>query len=139
MENLNSVLLIDDDEITNIISHKLLKSLNICANVQSFSNAIDALSYINDYSTRNGKHSPELILLDINMPLMNGIEFLKSWDKLNFANKEKVVIVVLATGYDGDDIAKARKFGVNDFLLKPLTRDGLQEILNKYYNNITIR
>ncbi|HEY8400738.1 MAG TPA: response regulator [Cytophagaceae bacterium] len=139
MENLNSVLLIDDDDITNIISHKLLQSLDICENVHSFSNAIDALDYIHEYSARNENQSPELILLDVNMPVMSGIEFLKSWGKLNFSNRDKVVIVTLATGYDGNDIVKAKKLGVNEFLLKPLTREGLQEILHKYYSKIVIK
>ena len=138
MKKLNSVLLVDDDNATNFISQMLIKKAGITDHIETALNGQHAL----DYLTNSGKYErsdevfpkPKLILLDINMPVMDGWEFAEAFSKLEKNRKEDVIIVMLTSSLNPDDKAKASNLSViSGFQNKPLTKERLVSIVNTFF------
>lgn len=131
MENLDSILLIDDDPICNFLHSRLLKKLHISNEVKVSLNGKDALLHLHEVSQIN--LCPQLIFLDINMPVMNGIEFLQSYKAETFCNK-RPVIIVLTTSTDLKDIVQLQNYPeVNGVLNKPLTEEKINSIIAMHF------
>lgn len=131
MKKLNCVLLIDDDPISSFVNKKLLGKMNITANVLTAANGEVGLNILKQ-QTELGLY-PELILLDINMPVMGGIDFLENFQQLNIKNKESIKIIVLTTSNHLRDKALLDKLPTNDFLNKPLTAPKLIKVLEVHF------
>jgi response regulator of citrate/malate metabolism len=127
----NCVLLVDDDGVTNFINHRLIKKMNITDNIQSAVNGNEPLKYLKDFSLKNENKGPELVLLDINMPVLDGFEFLEQFQTLSFSNKENIKIVILTTSTHQKDILKISTNVHIGYINKPLTQDKLMEVLQK--------
>lgn len=131
MKKLNSILLVEDDEAINFISQMVIKKLDCANHVQVAWNGADALDYIKQCGEQ-ACEPPELILLDINMPGLNGWEFLEEYCKLK--QKEQVVVVMLTTSLNPDDKKRADSNPViAAFKNKPLTPAVMEEILSRYF------
>lgn len=119
------IILIDDDPINNLINKRLISKLAISPDVIEFSEAEKALEYIKTSDSRGN-----LILLDINMPVMNGWDFLACYAKLK--NRIDESIIMLSSSIDHQDQQRSRGFSfVQDFIEKPLTREKLAKALKK--------
>jgi CheY-like chemotaxis protein len=124
MYSFDSIVLIDDDPINNLINKRLISKLDICPKVDEFLEAEKALWTIQ--SMGNDGHL--LILLDINMPVMNGWDFLNQY--LLSCNVREDKIIVLSSSIDFQDRQKAEEFNcVSGFIEKPLTPDKLKNVL----------
>jgi CheY-like chemotaxis protein len=131
-------MLIDDDEPTNFLSNMIIEEANCTKHIQIEDSGKRAISYLvnSEQSAYNNKDfpRPDLIFLDINMPAMNGWEFLDKYNKLEKGHRNKIILVMLTTSLDPDDEVKAKNIGgVNDFRRKPLTEKILIEILHTYF------
>jgi CheY-like chemotaxis protein len=130
---LNCIVLIDDDESTNFL-HKLIIERYECTDrIVVFQDARKALEFLSDNST--GSYvQPDLILLDINMPGMNGWEFLEAYMRFPDEQRGHIVVMMLTTSLNPDDKKHADSIeGVSGFLSKPLTKQLLQEILTQHF------
>ena len=126
-EILNNVLLIDDDEVSNFLSKSALEQFGQSRNITSTLSAKQALAYLKDQLEKN--EAPDLIILDISMPEMDGWEFLREYNKLNSSLKAKIAIVVLSASVHPYDEEKAEAFDiVNAFKSKPITVDMVKDI-----------
>lgn len=121
MFNKRNYIIIDDDKINNMVCESVIKKLNPDNEVLSFLRAEDALSYLQNPS--NPK--PNIILLDINMPEMDGWEFLDIYLKKN--NSEDLAhIFMLSSSINQADFDKAKKYSeVVDYIVKPFSKDKL--------------
>jgi len=130
---LNCILLIDDDESVNFINQMVIEKLGCAEKVITCLNGMSAIEYLKSYE--DGKHpQPDLMFLDINMPAMDGWEFLDAYQQLDKHQQSGVVIVMLTTSLDPEDKERAGRIPViNDFENKPLTIEKLQEILNRFF------
>ena len=135
---LNSVLLIDDDDASNFINKHVLKKSNITDNIVTVLNGREAIEYL----TNKGKYeangaifpNPALIFLDINMPVMDGWQFLTAYENLTIHQKGKIVIVMLTTSFNPDDKKKAENIkDVSGFKNKPLTKEIIDEIIKDHF------
>ncbi len=133
-KKLNCVLLIDDDEPTNFYNEMLIKQAGFAEKVVAVQSGLEALDYLK--SKEDGEHPrPDLIFLDINMPAMNGWEFLEEYKRLDKSQKGRIVVVMLTTSLNPDD--KMRSEGIQeitDFMNKPLTKEMLKATLEKYFS-----
>lgn len=133
MKKLNSILLVEDDEATNFISQMVIKKLDCANHVKVAWNGTDALDYLKQCANA-ACQQPELILLDINMPGLNGWEFLDEYSKLKEEEKGKVVVVMLTTSLNPDDKKRAANNpAIAGFRSKPLTPAMMEEILSLYF------
>ncbi|MCF4101662.1 response regulator [Gillisia sp. M10.2A] len=128
---LNCILLVDDDDAANFIHKRIIQMADCAEHVAVALNGEDALEYLT--TKENGDYpKPDLIFLDINMPIMNGWEFLEEYEKLEQEQKGGELIVMLTTSINPDDIEKAKRIEhITDFHSKPLDLESLNEILEK--------
>lgn len=130
---LNCVLLVDDSDSTNYVNEKIVKRADITSKVVAKESGMDALEYL---KTAGDNEYPELIFLDINMPGMNGWEFLEAYEKLDKRNNGLLVVVMLTTSLNPDDRTKAVRLGyVGDFINKPLNTDKVLEIYETFFKH----
>jgi CheY-like chemotaxis protein len=132
-QKLSCVLLIDDHKPDNVLHTIIIEEANVAEKIVAIETGQKALDYLK--STEDGKHmQPDLIFLDINMPGINGWDFLGDYEQLDQAKQGGVVIVMLTTSLNPDDEAKARTYSViKGFRNKPLTPEMLQELLEEHF------
>lgn len=123
-----NVLLIDDDHICNFINKKALESLGFVKDIHTALNGNEALQLFNNYY-QGTIVLPDIILLDLNMPVMDGFEFLEMFRSLNLPNKELVKIIIVTSSDNPADIARAKEFGIGRYLQKPLSKESLLNAL----------
>jgi len=125
-----SVLLVDDDEINNFISIKLIKKALLNTEIIACLNGKFAIDTLVDIQKKDPAKLPDYILLDINMPIMNGWEFLDEFKRLNLDPSGKCKIFIISSSVFSNDINKARSYPlVKDFISKPLNVDKIVELL----------
>jgi CheY-like chemotaxis protein len=134
-KKLNCILLIDDDKATNFINERVIKKLDCTKRIVTVYNGAEALEFLSIEENGN-LLQPDLIFLDINMPVMDGWEFLEHYRKLHENKKAKVVLLMLTTSLNPDDVKKANKIQeVKGFKNKPLTIEMMQDILKAYFTD----
>ncbi len=129
-KKLNCILLVDDDHEDSFYHQMVIKKMNITENIAVAENGLEALAFLK----KENPLVPELIFLDINMPKMNGWEFLEQYKHLDAQRKAKITIVMLTTSANPDDIRKAREMeDVTGYKTKPLSVEILNDILEKHF------
>ncbi len=128
-QRLFAVMLIDDNEIDNLINHKMVESVGIAEKIYVHTGAksgIEFLKNIEKLPEYADKILPDLIFLDIDMPLMDGFQFLDLFSKLSEATRAKCKIVMLTSSINPQDISKLKNYDcVVKYLNKPLTAKSL--------------
>jgi CheY-like chemotaxis protein len=125
---LDNILLIDDDEATNYIHTRIISKWGKCKNTLALESAEEALQYLGTLD-KDSKPNPDMILLDINMPRMNGWEFLEEYNKLGIQDNKDIKVVMITTSHNPEDIKKSKATkGIADFRHKPLSHAILEEI-----------
>jgi CheY-like chemotaxis protein len=122
------VLLVDDDVVCNIISRKILERMWPATEIYIALNGAEAIDLFNNYF-RGEQCLPDIILLDLNMPVMGGFDFLEAFKNLKLDNKENVKIVVVSSSASPHDISRAKAMGVDHYLVKPISADKLAAAL----------
>lgn len=133
MPQLTSILLVDDDSTTNYLNKLLLKRLSVAEHLLLAENGREALAVLAQTCTATSTSCPALILLDVNMPVMNGIEFLEAYQHLPLAQQQAIIIVLLTTSVSPRDLARAQTLPIAGTLTKPLTEEKLRALLQQYF------
>lgn len=129
---LDLILCVDDDPITLMLCKKVINKASFSNEIVTAKNGEEALHYFDELKQDNEKKVPQLIFLDLNMPIMGGWEFLDSFDNENYSNFNSVKIIILSSTIDPEDLKKAEKYSaVIDFLPKPITASMLEYITGK--------
>lgn len=131
--HLRCIMLVDDNPDDNFFHERVIKSNHFTDCVIKKESAYDALAYLTS-EPKDNTNQIDIIFLDINMPGMNGWEFLEEYNKLDKELQKGIVIVMLTTSENAEDKKKALKWGfTSDFKTKPLTKKMMDEILEKYF------
>lgn len=129
--------LIDDDFIHQFGMKRMIQRYQPALGVIEFSNGLDAINFFKQ--PHNEEEIPELIFLDINMPVMNGWEFMDEFVKIRPALQKKIDIYILSSSTDSHDIQKAKSNPeVTDYIVKPLSPDFIKNIFVKEKEKQTI-
>ncbi len=129
MEKLNCVLLVDDDVVNNAINERLLKESGITSNVRTALNGEEALLYLSKNCSPYDSNYPDLILLDYQMPHMQGNEFMELFNQINSNHRHRSRIVMLSSFLTNDIKKQLLGLGVENYIAKPLTQEKLQKVL----------
>ena len=137
-QKLNCVLFIDDDEPTNFLNGMIIENAGCAGHIEIVNSGEQALRYLGNNKGKTDKSNryprPDLIFLDVNMPAMNGWEFLKEYNDLEDEQKGNIVIIMLTTSFNPDDKSKAKETPhVTGFENKPLTDKKLAALLMKHF------
>lgn len=125
---LHNILVIDDNEMDNYITKRFLEKHRIADEVTVKTSAMEGLQYLDELQ-RSAKYFPEVILIDVNMPAMNGFEFLEHFNHYPRRLNGKCCVFVLSSSPDPKDIHKAKRMRfVKDYFVKPLTSDKIEMI-----------
>jgi CheY-like chemotaxis protein len=124
------VYLIDDDNIYQYTARVMLESTGLTKQIKSFYNGREAISYFEDPRNIDEGTLPDVIFLDINMPVMNGWEFLEEYTKIQPRLPKPIVVYVVSSSVDSTDMQKSRSFeSVTDYLVKPVNRGKYMELM----------
>ncbi len=131
MQKLSSVLLVDDDPTTNYINELLLTKQGVTDRVLVAQNGEEALTLLAQTCAAGASTCPDLVLLDINMPVMGGIDFLEAFQPPFPA--PSIVVIFLTTSLNPHDLARLNLLPHAGLLSKPLTRDKLADVLEQHF------
>ena len=131
MQKFKSILLVDDDKATNYLHRYYLEEWGLAEDIYTALNGQEALDFLKT-NTEFRENKPSLILLDINMPVMNGFEFMEAYADLDESLKASIVVVMLTSSLHYRDQEKANELDdLKSFINKPLTREQLESVINQ--------
>lgn len=139
MDRLKGALVIDDDSTANFLHQRLLRKMDVCEQIRVFDNGKKAFDYLYNICNKNYEEEnedyfqPELILLDINMPVMGGFAFLDLYHKFEECFRDNILLALLTNSDDPRNAELAEKYGVH-FLAKPLTREKISNLLAQQHD-----
>ena len=138
MNHAEKVYLIDDDEINNFICANILRRTNFSTDVVAFDSGTDALAKLNQVAEEGDRDAfPDVIFLDINMPIMNGWDFLLEYRKLSHKIDKKVSLFLLSSSIYQADVEKSKDYDeVLDFVTKPLNTELINGLIEKYFTPV---
>ena len=123
-----TVMLIDDNEIDNLINQKMIEAAAVTENIYTHTGAKSAIEFLKNMEKLEMADQvlPDVIFLDIDMPLMDGFQFLDEFEKLSLIAKKKCKIVMLTSSINPQDFNRSKKYeNVRLYLNKPLSHDSI--------------
>lgn len=127
MKTIDTIMMVDDDEATNFLHQIIIDDANCCNNLVIVDDAQKALEML------DGDLQPNLLFLDINMPKMDGWEFLEIFKKRKKENEQQTKIIIFSTSLNPRDQEKASKYSNVQFMCKPLTTDLIVQIIDENF------
>jgi len=126
--HIDLVMLVDDNDTDNFISRRIIEITKFAGDVVIKNSGKSALEYLEDHKTNHSK-LPDLIFLDINMPIVDGFVFLYEFEKFDYSIKDKCKVIILSSSDNKRDIDKiVNNDHVIKFITKPLTEIALEEV-----------
>jgi CheY-like chemotaxis protein len=134
---INKVLCIDDDQITLVLCDLVIKKAGFASDVITAKNGKEGLAWFSAYFKNKGAEgeSPQVIFLDLNMPVMNGWDFLEDYLMKYSDRLPDTKVVILSSTVNPEDFNRANRYEgvVVDFINKPLTTEGLDDLKANEY------
>jgi CheY-like chemotaxis protein len=126
---LKQLALVDDDDVFVFLTTRMLEKYKLVDLIKIFDNGYDALVFIKE-NLDNLEALPDIILLDLSMPIMDGWQFLDEFVKINARIGKKITIFICSSSISPDDLAHAKEINaVSDFVIKPMTKEKLVEMI----------
>ena len=126
-----NICIVDDDDIYQFTVMKTLELLEFEKNIKIFSDGEAALEFLLSNLNKNDE-LPDVIFLDINMPIMDGYQFMEEYVKIKSKLGKKTVIYMVSSSVDPVDIEKAKRISdISDYIIKPIEPGKLKSIMEK--------
>ena len=128
---LHTICLIDDDRIYQFTAKRILESTGLSKEILVFQNGEEAVIYLQKNSKEEDR-LPDIIFLDINMPVMDGWQFLEAFQEFSEELIKPVTIYMVSSSVDEYDIRKSKEYKlVSDYVIKPLNRERFEELIKQ--------
>lgn len=138
LSKINNIMLIDDDEIHSNLCYELIIKSGITNSVTIFNDAEEALQHIRKNADQVDV-LPDLIFLDINMPFMDGWEFLDAYEGIKPELKKQIVLILLTSSVYKNDIEKAKQYkSVVEYIKTPISINKLLETKEEYFKKVKV-
>ena len=138
MIKFRKILLVDDDETSNFLTQLVIEEMNLANDVIIKFDGASALQFLRENCLVNGSeiggNCPDLILLDINMPVMGGLEVLEELQKIGGETLIHMLVVMLTSSVAPKDVEAATRLGVKAYLDKPLTEEKVHALFGEQRN-----
>lgn len=131
MDKLKNILLIDDDKVTNFINKSFIDALEISEQVLTFQNGLEAINFFKDPEK---EIKVDLVFLDLNMPAMNGFQFMKEYHQIEQHNVNTVFVAFISENTERPAEEIAAELGVQEYISKPITIEKITSICKKHFN-----
>ncbi len=132
MKKIEIACIIDDDPIFIYGTKRLMAEIDFCETLLVYQNGQDAIDGLNGLRAR-GEKLPSIILLDLNMPIMNGWEFLEDFIKISNDNREGITVYIISSSVDPRDLERIKNYEVvSNYILKPISTEDLRKVLEGY-------
>lgn len=129
MNKIDTTCIIDDDPIFVYGTKRVMKEVDFTEKIVVYNNGQDAIDGLTE-TVNNGDNIPPVVFLDLNMPIMNGWEFLEEFNKLPEEAISGVTIYIVSSSIDPRDLEKVKQFNVvNNYIVKPVTPKDLEAIM----------
>ncbi|MCL5129666.1 MULTISPECIES: response regulator [unclassified Algibacter] len=126
-----NICIIDDDDIYKFTVVKTLELLEFEKNIKVFADGEEALEFLVENLNKDNE-LPDVIFLDINMPIMDGYQFMEEYVKIKSKLGKKTVIYMVSSSVDPVDIEKAKRISdISDYIIKPIEPGKLKSIMEK--------
>jgi CheY-like chemotaxis protein len=131
---IKKVLCIDDDQITLVLCELVIKKTNFANEVIKVNNGKEGLAWFSSFLSKDSavekQEAPEMIFLDLTMPVMNGWDFLEEYVMKYSDRLPATKVVIVSSTVNPEDFSRANNYDiVIDFISKPLTEEGLHELM----------
>lgn len=137
IDGLDCILLVDDESSNHFFNKLTIQKSGINVHIKETYDGIEAFEYLTcsgKYASEDNFPQPGIIFLDINMPRMNGWEFMEKYGQLPDEQKGKIVLAMLTSTQNPDDKRRAEKLnGLSGFISKPLTLDNFNRIVEENF------
>lgn len=131
MPKVNAVCIIDDDKIYRFTTEKYIEMLQLASKVITYSDGEEAIDFIKS-NLADVDNLPDIIFLDVNMPIMDGWDFIEEYDKLLPNIPKKIIVYMVSSSIDERDRKRALQFSeITDFIIKPITEEQLVSLISK--------
>ncbi len=132
MGTIKKLTVIDDDEVFTFLTTKAIEKTNLVEEIKVFGNGLEAINFLKENES-NPEELPEMILLDLSMPIMDGWQFLDEFVKLNPKVGKKILVYICSSSISPDDVKKAKEISaVSDYIVKPVSKEMLAEIIKNF-------
>jgi len=129
LENIKTVCVIDDDKIYVYGLKKLISIKQLCPNLLEFPNGKEAIDFL--INPENHNALPDIIFLDINMPVMDGWDFMDQFVQIKSQLGKKITVYMVSSSINDDDINRAKNISdISDYIVKPVSPAKLVELFN---------
>jgi len=129
MDTLTKICIVDDDDIYRFTIVKTLESLKLPTKTMTFSDGEQAINFISDHLNEDAE-LPDIIFLDIDMPVMDGFQFMEEYEKIKPDVRKNMIIYMVSSSLDPVDINSAKKISsISDYIVKPISSNRLKSIL----------
>lgn len=129
---LDKILCVDDDPITLMLCKMVITKALFSKEITTAKNGEEAIKYFDTLKTLDPNSKPQLIFLDLNMPVMDGWEFLDSFKTAAYSEFHDTKVIILSSTIDPEDLKKSKKYPmVIDFLSKPISKEMLEFLKDK--------
>lgn len=131
MERVKQLTLVDDDDVYIYLTKKAIKKTNRVDFISVFNNGLDALNFLKE-NKEDVEELPDILFLDLSMPIMDGWQFLNEFIKINPEMGKEIPIYICSSSISPEDLETAKTIKeVSDFIIKPIYKEKLIDLINK--------
>jgi CheY-like chemotaxis protein len=137
MQKNKNVMVVDDDSVVHFLTEKVLAAFSWVNKKYSVFNGKEAIQILENYC-KGLITIPDLILLDLHMPIMDGIQFIEAFQKMECMKGSDIVIAVLTASENPHEKERLHSLGIKHIIPKPISIEKLAQVLNKEFHQICL-